>query len=59
MYHNQIGYEGVKLIHLDQYGDKWWAYVNTVMKLRISYDKEILGHLIDYLVLKKDSTPWS
>jgi hypothetical protein len=36
MYLNEIGCEGVNCIHLSQDKDRWWAFVNTVMNIRIS-----------------------
>jgi hypothetical protein len=31
----EIGCEGVDWIHLAQVRDHWWAFINTVMNLRV------------------------
>jgi hypothetical protein len=35
MYLREIGWEGVEWIHTAQGRDWWWAFVNTVMNLRV------------------------
>jgi len=35
MYLRDIYWEGVDWIHLAQYRDQWWAFVNTVMNLQV------------------------
>jgi hypothetical protein len=35
MYHEEIGWENLFEIHLDQGKEKWWAFVNMVMNLQV------------------------
>jgi hypothetical protein len=42
---NEIGWEGVKWIHLARDRDRWWALVNKVMNLRDSIKGKGKGFL--------------
>jgi hypothetical protein len=43
----EIGYEGTNLVQR-------WAFVNTVMKLRIPLSREFINQLNNYYILKED-----
>jgi hypothetical protein len=45
----EMRWEAVDLIHLTQDKDQWWALVNTVMNLRVSYKAGGGGEFLDQL----------
>jgi hypothetical protein len=48
--------EGQEWIHVAQDKDRWWALVNTAVKLRVGW--EFIDRLSYYQLLKKDATQW-